>query len=144
MRQPPEDKPQLILKGREARSVKEGGKRKYGPFRIRMELQMSPLSVVSDTLEFYVYQETGERAIMAAGMLVKQWYVLAKDVPNRFPKPVGEGRAEPISDEEFRMTWTQAEHERRELLKAGDQIDPVAFHIKPRNTQIITTSCLKN
>lgn len=131
------EKPKAILKGREARSIREEGKRKYGPFRIKIELQMSPLSVVSDTLEFYVYQETGEKAIMATSMLVKQWYVFAKEKFNGFPKPVGYGTAEPISDEEFRVTWTQAEHERRELLKAGDQQDPVAFHIKPRNTKII-------
>lgn len=136
----PENKPKAalrILKGRQARSVREEGKRKYGPFKIRMELQMSRLAVISETLEFFVYQETGEAAIGAAGLLVRQWYCLAKIPYDGYPKPVGLGAAIPISDEEFRMTWQQAEHEGRELLKAGDQRDPVAFHVKPRNTRII-------
>ncbi len=131
------EKPQLIKSGRVARSIKEEGKRRYGPFRIKMEMQMSPLSVISDTLEFYVYQETGEAAIAVASMLIKQWYGMQRKPRDGYPKPVNYGMAIPISDEEFRKTWQQAEHERRELEKAGDQQDPVAFHIRPRNTKII-------
>lgn len=132
-----EPKPRLIKRGREARSIREEGKRKYGPFKIRMELQMSRLAVVSDTLEFFVYQETGDAAIRATSMLLRQWYCLARIPYDGYPKPVGYGAAIPISDEEFRKTWQQAERENRELLKAGDQQDPVAFHIKPRNTRLI-------
>lgn len=135
----PEDKPRLLTQGRVVRSIKENDQRKYGPFRIKVELQMSPLSVVSDTLEFYVYQETGEAAIMAASRLIRQWYEAERQPRDGYPKPVGSGYAIPVSDEEFRMTWTQAQHEGRNLLLAGDQKDPVAFHIKPRNTRIITS-----
>ncbi len=132
------ERPQKILKGRVARSFRdEEGRRVYGPFKVRMQVQMSPLSVVSDTLEFLVYQETGDAAIAATSMLLKQWYVLERKPVDHYPKPVGLGAAIPISDEEFRMTWTQAEHERREVLKAGDQRDPVAVHVKPRSTRII-------
>lgn len=137
MGKPQENKPRLIKKGREARSIREEGKRKYGPFKIRIELQMSRLAVVSDTLEFFVYQETGDAAIQVVSMLIKQWYCLNKIPYDGYPKPVGYGAAVPISDEEFRMVWKQADREGRELLKAGDQNDPVAFHIKPRNTTII-------
>ncbi len=131
--------PQKILQGRQARAQRdETGQRKYGPFKIRLQVQMSPLSVISETLEFFTYQATGEQAVHVASMLLKKWYILAKPKPDNFPKPNGLGVAVPISDEEFRMTWQQAEHEGRELEKAGDQGDPVAFHIRPRNTKIIT------
>lgn len=132
-------RPRLVKSGREARSYYEEGKRKYGPFRIKLEVQMSPLAVVSDTLEFYVYQETGEAAIAAAGMLLRQWYCMRRIPYDGYPKPVGHGYALPISDEEYRMTWQQAEHNGREMEKAGDQKDPVAFHVRPRNTSTIIT-----
>lgn len=131
------EQPRQIKRGREARSIHENGQRKYGPFRVKMELQMSPLSVVSDTIEFYIYQETGENAIRVASMLVKQLYCLERKPFDGYPKPVGMGMALPISDEEFRMIWQQAEHQGRELEKMGDQRDPVAFHIRPRNTKTI-------
>jgi hypothetical protein len=135
----PERPRQAILQGRQARAQKDAeGRRELGPFKIRLQVQMSKLSVVSDTLEFFTYQSTGENAVSAASMLLKKWYILHKKVFDGFPKPNGLGAAIPISDQEFRMTWQQAEHEGRELEKAGDQADPVAFHIRPRNTTIIT------
>lgn len=140
----PSIKPKLIKRGKDARSVFENGKRKYGPFRIKIELQMSPLSVVSDTLEFYVYQETGEKALQTLNGnqgLITQWYRLDRQPYDGFPKPAtgSQGYAIPISDEEFTMTWRQAEREGREVLKAGNQVDPMAFHIRPRNTRVIIT-----
>ena len=130
---------QAILKGRQARALRDGeGRRLMGPFKIRLQVQMSKLAVISETLEFFSYQTTGENAVSAASMMLKKWYILHKPVYDGFPKPNGIGAAIPISDQEFRMTWQQAEHEGRELEKAGDQQDPVAFHVRPRNTTVIT------
>lgn len=133
----PESKPVKILKGREARSIREEGKRKYGPFRIRLEVQMSRLAISNDTLEFFCYQETGEKALQAVSWMLNHLYVETKLPFDGYPKPNGKGYALPISDEEFRMTWQQARDQGRELELMGDQRDPVAFHIRPRNTKII-------
>lgn len=129
----------LVKSGRKARAFHdEQGRRVYGPFRIRLEVQLSPLAVTSDTFEFWIYQASGEAAIDRAGFLLRAWHVVKRIPFTGWPKPVGHGMAIPTSDEEFRMTWKQAVAEGKEVLRAGVQDDPVAFHIKPTGKVIFT------
>ena len=134
------NKPQVNIKsGRVARAVRdEGGRRVYGPFRVLLEVQLSPLAATSDTYEFFIYQSTGNKVIEAVQMLLKNWCQNRRKPYDGYPKPVGEGAAIPISDEEYRKIWQQAENSRRPMEKAGDQADPVAFFIHPSSTRIIT------
>lgn len=130
-----------ITSGRRARNYKdEDGKRRFGAWRVSMEVQLSPLSITSDTFEFYLYKgaSDGDGAIERAGAMLEHMYRKAKPQPDGFPKPTGMGTAEAISDQQFRLTWQQAEKEGRRMTKVGDPIDPVAFHIKPKTNLIIT------
>ena len=136
---PKPTKENIIKSGRQARRFRdEEDRRVYGPWKVRMEVQMSKLSVVSDTLEFFVYQATGDMAVDRAGYLLKAWYVARRIPFTGYPKPVGFGAAIPCSDEEFRKTWQQAVNSGWEIERAGVQDDPVAFHIKPKSKIIIT------
>lgn len=134
----------MLRSGREARAFRDDKNRRvYGPFCVEMEVQMSPLAVTSDTLKFYVYQETGDAAIDRAGYFLQMWYVADNPARNGFPKPVGQGRATPISDQEYRMTWQQAVQENKEVLRANDQQDPLGFHIRPTSRIILPTTRFK-
>jgi hypothetical protein len=128
-----------ITSGRRARSYRlENGARRFGPWRVEMEVQLSPLSITSDTLVFYLYKEDGDGAVERAGAMLENLYRRAKSVPDGYPKPTGLGTAKTITDQEFRLTWLQAEKERSRLYKNGDKSDPVAFHVYPQSRTIIT------
>lgn len=126
-----------ITSGRRARSYRlDNGARRFGPWRVTMEVQLSPLAITSDTYEFYLYKEDGDGAVERAGAMLTAIY--QPKAQGGYPKPVGLGTAGPISDQEFRLIRLQAEKERRQMDVYGEKQDPVAFHIRPKSLTIIT------
>jgi hypothetical protein len=122
----------VFWSGEEARKLaRPDGHRMFLPFRITLEVQLSPLSLTSDKLEFFLYQERAEFAIERAMALLKTWYVQRKEIPNGFPKPTGRGQASRLKDGEFRRIFRSARERGKTVYHMGEANDPVAFHIKP-------------
>jgi hypothetical protein len=114
------------------------GIRKFLPFRVEMQCQLSPLAEINETFRFYIYQEDANGAITIAGRLLKAWWQRLRVPFDGYPKPVGTGEAKRIEDREFESTYRQAREQGKDIKVNGDPNDPVAFVIcKP--AKVIST-----
>jgi hypothetical protein len=133
----------VVDTGAKARSWVDDAKvRLYVPWKVTMEVQLSPLLITTDTLDFYMYAESGEVATKVASRMLQLWQQGERNPQDGYPKPAGKGNnkgialARQIADKEFTSTWKQAENEGKEVRKAMAQDDPTGFHIKPKSTII--------
>lgn len=122
----------IYTRGDQARrAVDEKGRRKFVPFKVTLEMQMSELSVSSTQLVIYLYQEEAAAASeIAYRNCLNKWYKRDKGLLDTdWPKPAGMGSTHAVTDREFTYTWRQALKEGKDLRRAGDLEDPVAFHV---------------
>lgn len=133
----------IVRTGAKARSfVDNSGVRLYVPWKVTMEVQLSPMLITTDALDFYVYAESGEVATKVASRMLQLWQTGERVPQDGYPKPAGKGNnkgialARQIPDKEFTATWKQAVNEGKEVRRAMSQDDPTGFHIKPKTTTI--------
>lgn len=133
----------LVDTGAKARSfIDQAGIRLYVPFRVTYEVQLTPLSITSDTLEFYLYAENAAVASRVAGRMVVLYCVKERRPIDGYPKPVNGGRAttQQINDKEFTSTWQQAVNQGKKVFRAMNQKDPTGFHIQYNPTTVYVPS----
>ena len=133
-------RPELrVTTGDKARSfVDKAGVRLFVPFRVTYEVQLSPLSITTDILEFYLYAESGAVASQVAGKMLVLYCVKERRPINGYPKPLNGGKAtaQQIADKEFTSIWKQAASQGKKVFKAMSKTDPVGFHIQYKPTTI--------
>jgi hypothetical protein len=125
--------------GDKARSfIDRAGVRLYVPFRVTYEVQLSPLSITTDVLEFYLYAENAAVASQVAGKMLVLYCVKERRPVNGYPKPLNGGQAtsQQIPDKEFTSIWKQAANQGKKVYKAMSKTDPVGFHIQYKPTTI--------
>jgi len=137
----------IVRTGAQARSFVDDDKvRLYVPWKVTVEVQLSPLLVTTDTLDFYLYAENGEVASKVAARMLQLWQMGERVPRDGYPKPAGKGKnkgislARQIADKEFTSTWQQALNEGKELRRVWVDNDPVAFHIKQAKTSCLSLS----
>lgn len=114
------------------------GKRVFGPFRVHLDVQMSPLSVSSDTLVFHVYQQVPDNVMkIVTNVMLNRFYRQRLGLEGGWPKPAGEGRLEVITDRDYELTLQQAESAGHRIFTIGDPEDPTAFHVEPKSRIIV-------
>lgn len=137
------DQPGVIVyrTGTEARRIaREDGRgmRKFLPFRVEMQCQLSKLAEINNTFTFYLYQEDANGAITIAGRLLKSWWQRQRVPFDGYPKPVGTGEAKRIEDREFESIYRQAREQGKDMKVNGDINDPVAFVIRnPKRSSLV-------
>lgn len=127
--------------GTQARTIAREDKqgiRKFLPFRVEIQCQLSKLAEISETYRFYLYQEDANAAIVVAGRLLKSWFQQERIPFDGYPKPSGEGESRRIEDREFISTYREARERNKELRVNGDPNDPVAFVIRKPSKIILT------
>ncbi len=116
----------------------EQGRRRFVPFRVDLDVQLTPSSTTTDTLPFFLYQENAKVASRVAYNCFLKWYKVDKRLgPRDWPKPTNKGITIPITDKEYAMRLEQARRHPDTLRMAGDKSDPVAFHEMVLGTRII-------
>lgn len=125
--------------GEVARKMSRGeGIRKFLPFRVAIECQLTPIAETNEVFEFFIYQEDSSGAITIATKLLKAWFQRKRVPYDRYPKPVGVGKAERIDDREFISRYQEARGLGKEVLANGDRNDPVAYVLtRPKSLIII-------
>ena len=125
--------------GAHAHTMSRGeGIRKFLPFRVTLECQLTPIAETNEIFEFYLYQEDAAGAIKIAGQLLKAWFQRKRVPYDRYPKPMGHGEARRIEDREFISRYQEAQNKSKDVLVSGDRNDPVAYVLtRPKNLIII-------
>lgn len=144
--------PHLVVDtGDKARSWVDDDKvRLYVPWKVTMEVQLSPLLITTDTLDFYMYAENGEVATKVASCMLQKWQQGERDPMDGYPKPAGKGKnagialARQIADKEFSSIWEQAVNTGKDVRYETVKEDPIGFHIKPKSTIIYVPPSARN
>lgn len=127
----PSEEVRIIGTGELARRMvnRTTGERKFFPYRVTLEVQLSPMAITSETLVFYLYQENAEMAINRSYLMLKQFHQKERVPEDGFPKPVHHGEANRIEDKEFLSIYRSAFERGKTVRACGNQRDPVGFAI---------------
>jgi len=131
----------IFRTGTQARTMSRGdGIRKFLPFRVTLECQLSLVAEVNELFEIHLYQEDSNAAIKIASKLLKAWYVQTRRPMDGYPKPInkGIGEARRIPDDEFIARYREARERGKDVRFNGDINDPVAYALTRPKSVIFT------
>lgn len=108
------------------------GKRIFGPFHIKIEVQFTPLNETSETLDFYLYQRGPQEAVdVVVKLLLPEFYTRRLKLSPPWPRPVGTAKAATMKDAEFAALLKSMRAGNGVVLTKGEVADPTAFHHIP-------------